>query len=47
MKLISCYLTELLNVYKIAQTESIQDVVKDFIALGIIAQIDEVMYLAF
>lgn len=46
LKLLGGVLTELINIYIIIQAESIEDVVKDFIALGIIAEIDNLMSLS-
>ena len=43
MRLWACILTEALNVYKMSQTSAIEDIVKDFIAFGIISEIDEVI----
>jgi hypothetical protein len=47
MRLIANFLTEFLNVYKISQTRTVEDVVKDFIAFGIISEIDEVIARSF
>ena len=46
LKLGGGILTELINIYIIIQAESIEDVVKDFIALGIVAEIDNLMSLS-
>ena len=43
MRLWACILTELLNIYKMGQTDAIEDIVKDFVAFGIISEIDEVI----
>ena len=43
MKLIGGFITEIMNINLICQSTSIEDVVKDFIALGIIAEIDNLM----
>lgn len=47
MRLWACILTELLNLYKMGQTDAIEDIVKDFIAFGIISEIDEVIVHSF
>ena len=43
MRLWACILTELLNIYKMGQTDAIDDIVKDFVAFVIISEIDEVI----
>jgi hypothetical protein len=43
MRLYANFFTEFLNVYKMSQTSSVEDVVKDFIAFGIISEIDVVI----
>ena len=43
MKILGGLQTELSNIVLMAKTETIEDVVKDFIALGIISEIDNVM----
>jgi hypothetical protein len=43
MRLLGNFFTELLNVWKMGQATSIEDVVKDFIAFGIIAEIDDLV----
>lgn len=43
LKLFGGILTEFINIYIIIQSESTEDVVKDFIALGIVAEIDNLM----
>ena len=47
MRLWACILTELLNIYKMGETDAIEDIVKDFIAFGIISDIDEVIVNSF
>jgi len=46
MKFLGGFLTELFNIFLIIESEQITDVVKDFIALGIIAEIDNIMVLS-
>ena len=43
MRLLGNLFTELLNVWKMGQSSAIEDVVKDFIAFGIIAEIDDLV----
>ena len=43
MKFTAAFLTEFLNIFKMGQAESIDDVVKDFIAFGIIAEVDNMI----
>ena len=43
MKLIGGLQTELSNILIMVETQQIDDVVKDFIALGVIAEIDDLM----
>ena len=43
MKALGGLITELVNVFVIVQSQTIEDVVKDFIAFGIIAEIDDLM----
>ena len=43
MRLLGNFFTELLNVWKMGQSSAIEDVVKDFIAFGIIAEIDDLV----
>ena len=45
MKCLGGLITELVNVFIIVQSQTIEDVVKDFIAFGIIAEIDDLMAL--
>lgn len=42
-KFFGAIFTELLNIFKMGQANSIDDVVKDFIAFGIIAEIDNMI----
>ena len=37
--------TELINMFKMGQASSVDDIVKDFIAFGIISEIDDLMVL--
>ena len=43
MRLKGNFFTEILNVWKMGQVNTIEDVVKDFIAFGIIADIDDLV----
>ena len=43
MKLYGGFLTEFINILVIVQSDSIEDVVKDFIAFGIISEIDNLL----
>ena len=43
MKLVGGLFTEFINILVIVQSSSIEDVVKDFIAFGIIAEIDNLL----
>jgi hypothetical protein len=43
MKLYGGFLTEFINILVIVQAETIEDVVKDFIAFGIISEIDNLL----
>tara|TARA_B110000285_G_scaffold231151_1_gene299168 strand:+ start:985 stop:1419 length:435 start_codon:yes stop_codon:yes gene_type:complete len=43
MKLLGSFLTELLNMQKITTAGSVEDVVKDFVAFIIIAEIDDII----
>jgi uncharacterized Tic20 family protein len=43
MRLLGNLFTELLNVWKMGQSTAIEDVVKDFIAFGIISEIDDLV----
>ena len=43
MKCLGGLITELVNVFIIVQSQTIEDVVKDFIAFGIISEIDDLM----
>ena len=43
MKIFGGLQTEISNIVLMIQTETIEDIVKDFIALGIISEIDNVM----
>jgi hypothetical protein len=43
MKLLGAFLTELLNILAIISATSVDDVVKDFIAFAIIAEIDDIL----
>ena len=43
MKLVGGYITEIMNINLICSSTTIEDVVKDFISLGIIAEIDNLM----
>ena len=43
MKLIGGLFAELVNILLIVESEQITNVIKDFIALGIIAEIDDIM----
>jgi len=46
MKLLGCVTTELVNIFIIIQSTLVSDVIKDFIAFGIIAKIDDMMALS-
>jgi len=46
MKLCGGFFAEVVNILLIVESESIVNVVKDFIALGIIAEIDDIMILS-
>lgn len=43
MKLFGGFLTEFINILVIVQSDTIEDVVKDFIAFGIISEIDNLL----
>ncbi len=43
MKLSGGFFAEFVNILLIVESETIIDVVKDFIALGVIAEIDNIM----
>ena len=43
LKLFGAFMTEAINMYKMGQASSVDDVVKDFIAFGVIAEIDDLM----
>ena len=43
MKLTGAIFTELINMFKMGQASSVDDIVKDFIAFGIISEIDDLM----
>jgi hypothetical protein len=43
MRLSGNFFTEVLNVWKMGQSKKIEDVVKDFISFGIIAEIDDLV----
>ena len=46
MKLFGAIVTELINMFKMGQANNVDDVVKDFIAFGIISEIDDLMVLS-
>lgn len=43
MKLAGAIITEFINIFKMGQASSVDDIVKDFIAFGIISEIDDLM----
>jgi hypothetical protein len=43
MRLFGNFFTELLNVWKMGQSSAVEDIVKDFIAFGIISEIDDLV----
>ena len=43
MKFLAAIATEFLNIFKMGQADNIDDVVKDFIAFGIIAEVDNMI----
>ena len=43
MKLFGAICTELINMFKMGQASTVDDIVKDFIAFGIISEIDDLM----
>lgn len=45
MKLVGGFSTEVINLFKMAQSTTVGDIVKDFIAFGIIAEIDDLIVL--
>mmetsp|Transcript_10569 Transcript_10569/g.17734 ORF Transcript_10569/g.17734 Transcript_10569/m.17734 type:complete len:94 (+) Transcript_10569:444-725(+) len=45
LKFLAGNLTEIINIFIIVQAETIDDVVKDFIAFGIISELDDIMVL--
>ena len=43
LKVLGAFYAELINIWKMGQQDNIEDIVKDFIAFGIIAEIDNVV----
>ena len=41
MKYVACVMTELINIVIICQSDNIQDIIKDFISLGFIIELDD------
>lgn len=43
LKIAGGFYAELINIWKMGQTDTIEDIIKDFIAFGIIAEIDDLI----